>query len=66
MNNDITLLRMSQVLAVVPVSRSTLWRWISNGDFPKPVEIGSTPFWRKCDIENVVNKQNRNNDEDLI
>lgn len=28
--------RLNQILAVIPVSRSTLYKWISEGRFPKP------------------------------
>lgn len=24
----------------IPVSRATLWRWVANGTFPKPVSLG--------------------------
>lgn len=31
--------RISQVLAVVPVSRTTLWRWVKEGKFPASVKL---------------------------
>jgi len=45
------LLRLPQVLAVVPVGRSTLWGWVRAGKFPKPVKLGPmTSAWRASDV----------------
>lgn len=32
-------------------SRSTLWRWIKNGEFPRPVKFGRFNKWYLYDIE---------------
>jgi prophage regulatory protein len=37
--------RLPQVLNVVPVKRSTLWLWVKNGQFPRPVKLGGTTAW---------------------
>jgi predicted DNA-binding transcriptional regulator AlpA len=45
------LLRLPQVLALVPVSRSTWWAGCKSGRFPKPVKLGPrTTAWRASDI----------------
>jgi predicted DNA-binding transcriptional regulator AlpA len=45
------LLRLPQVLALVPVSRSTWWAGCKSGRFPKPVKLGPrTTAWRSSDI----------------
>jgi predicted DNA-binding transcriptional regulator AlpA len=45
------LLRLPQVLALVPVSRSTWWAGCKSGRFPKPVKLGPrTTAWRSADI----------------
>jgi predicted DNA-binding transcriptional regulator AlpA len=45
------LLRLSQVLALVPVSRSTWWAGCKTGRFPKSVKLGPrTTAWRASDI----------------
>ncbi len=32
---------------VLPINRSTLWRWVRDGHFPAPVKIGpNTTAWR--------------------
>lgn len=32
--------RLPQVLAVIPVSRSTWWAWVKSGKAPKGVKLG--------------------------
>lgn len=32
-------LRQSAILAVLPISKTTLWRWVSNGTFPAPSKL---------------------------
>jgi predicted DNA-binding transcriptional regulator AlpA len=45
------LLRLPQVLSLVPVSRSTWWAGCKSGRFPKPVKLGPrTTAWRAADI----------------
>lgn len=46
-----SFLRLPQVLARVPVARSTLWAWVREGRFPKPVKLGPmTTAWRASDV----------------
>jgi prophage regulatory protein len=33
-------IRMVDVLRIVPVTRQTLYRWIEEGTFPKPIKLG--------------------------
>jgi prophage regulatory protein len=32
-------LRQSAILAVLPISKTTLWRWVSEGNFPAPLKL---------------------------
>lgn len=46
------LLRLPQVLALVPVSRSTWWSGVKSGRFPQPVKLGPrTTAWRYRDVK---------------
>lgn len=46
-----TFMRLEQVREIVPVGRSTLWAWVREGKFPKPVKIGPmTTAWRASDV----------------
>jgi|TARA_R100001510_G_scaffold51321_1_gene51055 predicted DNA-binding transcriptional regulator AlpA len=49
------LLKLNQVLELVPVSRSTWLRGIDDGLYPKPVKISpKLNVWRKEDIEHFL------------
>jgi len=49
---DLSLLPLSEVLRIVPTSRASLYRWISQGSFPSAVKIGPKRVaWRASDIE---------------
>ena len=46
------LLRLPQVLARVPVGRSTLWQMVRESRFPKPIKLGPmTTAWRASDVD---------------
>lgn len=46
--------RLPQVLAAIPVSRSTWWNGVKSGRYPKPVKLGPrTTAWRVEDIRNL-------------
>ena len=52
-----SLLRLPQVLALIPVSRSAWWAGCKSGRFPKPVKIGPrTSAWRAADINALLEK----------
>lgn len=43
-------LRERQLLELLPITDSTLWRWIRDGKFPRPVKLGpGTSAWRVSD-----------------
>ena len=45
------LLRLPQVLALIPVGKSSWWRGCKTGRYPKPVKLGlRTTVWRAEDI----------------
>jgi prophage regulatory protein len=44
-------LTVSQVADRYFVSTDTIWRWVRNGDFPKPVHLSlKTTRWRMSDV----------------
>lgn len=52
---DLVLLRLTQVLQVVPVSRSTWLAGVKTGRFPPPVRIGPRArAWRSSDVRALV------------
>lgn len=51
------LLRLSMVLQLVPVSKTTWWAGVKSGRFPKPVKLGPhTTCWYWQDIQPLVEK----------
>ena len=57
---ETTFLRLPQVLAIIPVSKSTWWQGCKDGRFPKPVKLGPrTTAWRASDITALVEQLSR-------
>ena len=48
-------LRIRQVLALVPVSRPTIYRMMERGEFPKALRIGSSSLWVEAEINKWMN-----------
>lgn len=47
--------KIPQILAVIPVSRSTWWAGVKTGRFPAPIKLGAnTTVWRAEDIHNLI------------
>ena len=37
---------------LLPVSGATIWRWVKDGNFPKPIRMGNRcTAWKKSDID---------------
>ncbi len=52
---EVAFYRLKDVLRIVPVSRSSWYRGIDEGRFPKPVAIGKRSVaYRKEDIDRLV------------
>ena len=55
--DNAALLRLPQVLNLIPVSRSAWWAGCKNGRYPKPVKFGPrTTAWRAEDIKALLRK----------
>lgn len=51
-------LRQPQVLAFVPISKSTLWRRIQSRSFPAPVKLSvRVTVWRAEDVRRWIAEQ---------
>ena len=51
-----SLLRLSQVLSLLPVSRSHWWAGVKDGRYPKPLKLSSrVTVWRASDIRKLIN-----------
>ena len=39
-NKEIQFYRLSQLKQQLSVSRSSIWAWVKEGSFPKPIKLG--------------------------
>ena len=52
-----TILRRPDVEAVTGLSRSTIYKWMDEGSFPKPAKLRLRAVgWREADINDWLNK----------
>ena len=49
------LLRLKDVLSKIPVSRTTFYNGIKNGQYPAPIKLGSSSMWLESEIDSVIN-----------
>lgn len=53
-------LRQAQVLKIIPISKSTLWRRVQARAFPEPVKLSErVTVWRVEDIRQWIDAQGR-------
>lgn len=54
------VLRLTQLLRVVPMSRSSIWARVQAGEFPKPFKLGpKTTVWKTDDVLNWIDDRAR-------
>lgn len=50
-------LRVSQILQLIPVGKSSWWKGVSAGRYPQPVKLGpKTTAWRIEDIRALIER----------
>ncbi len=59
LNQEITLMRIPQILAVMPVSKSKFWLMVQKGEFPKPIKIGRSSFWTAEQVQAFIEERAR-------
>jgi prophage regulatory protein len=56
-------LRLKHVLALVPVSKSTLWLWVRQGKFPQPLKLGvRCTVWKASAVREFLAQVEAQND----
>jgi predicted DNA-binding transcriptional regulator AlpA len=49
------LLRLKQVLELIPISKSSWWAGCSSGKYPQPIKLGEkTTVWKLSDINRLI------------
>ena len=52
---EVGYLRLSQILNIIPISKSAWWEGCRSGLYPKPVKLGPrTTAWRVEDIRKLM------------
>jgi prophage regulatory protein len=50
-SQDVQFYRLSQLKEKLSVSRSSIWSWVKDGSFPKPIKLGKNcTAWNSEDI----------------
>lgn len=51
------LLRLPEVLSIIPVSRSTWYQGVKDGLYPQPLKLGPrVSAWRRSDIDSLIER----------
>ena len=59
-DTQVLLVRLRQLTSIVGLSRSTIYRLVKAGNFPKPIRIGiSSLAWRMDEIHKWIDSRNR-------
>ena len=52
------LMKLNEVMAAVPYSRASIYRLMSEGKFPKPINLGGrSVFWVRTQIQDFIREQ---------
>ena len=58
MSNEIQFYRISQLQSKLDVSRSSIWSWVKQGSFPKPIKLGKNcTAWKSSDIKTWIEQR---------
>jgi prophage regulatory protein len=50
--------RIKEVSKLTTLGKSTIWLWVAQGKFPKPISLGPTiKVWRSKDIKEWLDSQ---------
>ena len=49
------LLTVTEVAVMLGISTRTVWRRVSAGGLPKPIQMGGLTKWRRAEIEEFIN-----------
>ena len=51
-------LRIKDVMKMTGIAKSTIWLWVSEGKFPKPIKLSPRiTVWNEHDLEIWLNKK---------
>lgn len=56
-DGQITLMRIPQILKVIPISKSKFWLMVQKGEFPRPIKIGRSSFWTIEQVQGFIRER---------
>ncbi|MBU3598798.1 MULTISPECIES: helix-turn-helix transcriptional regulator [Polynucleobacter] len=56
---NVTLMRIPQILKMMPISKSKFWLMVQKGEFPKPIKIGRSSFWTFEQVQTFIGERAR-------
>jgi prophage regulatory protein len=59
LNSEVTLMRIPQILEVMPISKSKFWLMVQKGEFPKPIKIGRSSFWTIEQVQTFIRERTK-------
>lgn len=54
---NVTLMRIPQILKMMPISKSKFWLMVQKGEFPKPIKIGRSSFWTFEQVQTFIRER---------
>ena len=57
---SIALIRIPQILKIMPISESKFWLMVQKGEFPKPIKIGRSSFWTVEQVQTFIGERMSN------
>lgn len=57
---NVTLMRIPQILKMMPISKSKFWLMVQKGEFPKPIKIGRSSFWTVEQVQTFIGERMSN------
>lgn len=59
------LYRLNELSDLLSIGKSTIWAWVKDGKFPKPIQITSRmTVWKSEDLETWLEEHNHQNIEE--
>ena len=47
----LVLMRIPQILEIMPISRATFCNMVKKGEFPRPIKIGRSSLWTQEQVQ---------------
>jgi prophage regulatory protein len=44
------LLKIGDCLKIIPIGKSTFWKYVALGKLPQPVRLGTNTMWKESDL----------------